>query len=425
MKRRDLLGSGIALGGISALGSFAEGADVGGGGLALTSPPVVQTPLGDSVSISWTTGGLANCWIEWGYDRKLEFRAKAAHHGLAELSDRFHSIRIRGIEKKRIFYRIAAQELKYGGAYRIRTGQTIYSDIFSVNLPDPGAEKILLTVTNDTHARKDVVDPLVARVNTLKPDFHMWNGDVCDSFNSEGQLAQICLCPGDRDKTMASGGWASSRPLLYVPGNHDVRGRHAGSLVKAMSPWPLDRDDPPALNRSSYLAGRYCFALRHGPLAVIGLDTGEDKPDRHPAFAGLADYEDYRRAQKQWLISALKRPEIKSAPFLIAACHIPLRGLKGHNNGLTLKGFAYYSGQGQAEWMKPLSEANCRLVISGHTHTARIQKPDGDCPVYQVVGGGSRTNSATLIRIEADKDKLQLKIEDLKAKQLDQLVLKR
>lgn len=424
MKRRDFLGSGIALGAISALAPLADAADAAGGGVAFTSPPVVQTPLGDSVSISWTTGGLANCWIEWGYDRKLTFRAKAAHHGLVELSERFHSIRIRSIEKKCIFYRIAAQDLKYGGAYRIRTGQTIYSDIFSVNLPDADAENISLTVTNDTHAKNDLLDALIARVNTLKPDFHMWNGDICDSFNNEEQLAQICLCPGSRAKTMASRGWASSRPLLYVPGNHDVRGRHAGSLVKAMSPWPLDRDDPPALNRSSHIAGRYCFALRHGPLALIALDTGEDKPDRHPAFAGLADYEDYRRAQKQWLLATLKRPEIKSAPFLIAACHIPLRGLKGHNDGRTLKGFAYYSGQGQAEWMKPLADANCRFVISGHTHTPRIQKPDGDCPVYQVVGGGSRANSAALIRIEADKDKLQLTIEDLKAKQIDQLVLK-
>jgi len=389
------------------------------------SSPVVQTPTPNSLSISWITGGLANCWIEWGYDRKLAFRAKASHHGMVELSERFHSTRIRGIEKKRIFYRIAAQGLGYGGAYRIRTGQTIYSDIFSINLPDADAERISLTVTNDTHAKNDLIDALIGRVNTLKPDFHIWNGDICDSFNSEEQLAQICLCPGTKTQTMASTGWAANRPLLYVPGNHDVRGRHAGSLVKAMSPWPLDRDDPPALNRSSHIAGRYCFALRHGPLALIGLDTGEDKPDRHPAFAGLADYEGYRSAQKQWLQTVLKRPEIKSAPFLIAACHIPLRGLEGHNDGRTLKGFAYYSGQGQAEWMKPLADANCRLVISGHTHSARIQRPDGDCPIHQIVGGGSKASSATLIRIDADKDKLQLIIEDLNANQIEQLTLKR
>jgi acid phosphatase type 7 len=421
MKRRDLLGSGIALGAISAFGSSAEAAKAIGGKLAFTSPPVVQTPLGDSLSISFTTSGLANCWVEWGYDNRLAFRAKAAHHGLVELSELLHSIRVGGIKEKRIFYRIAAQEIKYGGAYRIRTGATIHSDVFTVDLPDPDAEKISLTVANDTHAKNDLLDPLIARVNALGPDFHIWNGDVCDSFNSEEQLAQICLRPGTKAQT----GWAANRPLLYVPGNHDVRGRHAGGLTKAMSPWPLDPDDPPALNRSAHIAGRYCFALRHGPVALIGLDTGEDKPDRHPAFAGLADYEDYRRAQKKWLLTALKRPEIKSAPFLIAACHIPLRGLKGDNDGQTLKGFAYYSGQGSAEWMKPLADAKCRMVISGHTHRPRIQKPDAKCPVYQVVGGGSRASSAALIRIQADQTKLQLTIEDLKAKQTHKLVLKR
>ncbi|MBT3198924.1 MAG: metallophosphoesterase [Phycisphaerales bacterium] len=420
MKRRDLLGSGIALGAISAFGSSAGAAETDGK-FAFTSPPVVQTPLPDSISISWTTGALANCWVEWGYDRKLAFRAKAAHHGLIEFSERFHSIRIRGIKKKRIFYRIAAQELKYGGAYRIRTGETIYSDVFSTGLADPDAEKISLTITNDTHAKNALLDPLIARINALAPDFHVCNGDICDSFNSEEQLARICLTPGSKPLS----GWASDRPLLYVPGNHDVRGRHAGAVVKAMSPWPLDPSDPPALNRSAHIAGRYCFALRHGPLALIGLDTGEDKPDRHPAFAGLADYEDYRRAQTQWLKTALKRPEIKSAPFLIAACHIPLRGLKGQNDGQTLKGYASYSGHGQTEWLKPLADAKCRMIISGHTHRPRIQKPDDDCPIYQVIGGGSRASSATLVRLQADNAKLQLTIEDLQAKQIHQLVLKR
>ena len=422
MKRRELLGSGIALGAVSVFGSSAGAAKSAGGELTLTSPPVVQTPLGDSLSISWTTSGLANCRVEWGYDReKLEFRAKAAHHGLIEFSERFHSIRVGGIEKKQIFYRVAAQELKYGGAYRIRTGKTIYSDVFSVNLPDAGAEKALLTITNDTHDKNDLLDAMIARVNALKPDFHVWSGDICDSFNSEEQLARIALRPGSK----ADVGWASNRPLLYVPGNHDVRGRHAGLLVKAMSPWPLEPGDPAGLNRSSHIAGRYCFAMRHGPLALIGLDTGEDKPDRHPAFAGLADYEDYRRAQTKWLLAALKRPEIKSAPFLIAACHIPLRGLKGHNDGRTLQGYAYYSGQGHDEWVKPLIAANCRMIISGHTHRPRIQKPTDDCPIYQVVGGGSRANSAALIKLAADKTELQLTIENLKAEQTHKLVLKR
>ncbi len=421
MKRRDFLGSAIALGAVPALGATATGADAGDGELAFTSPPVVQTPQDDSLSIAFTTGGLANCWIEWGYDKKLAFRAKAAHHGLVELSDRFHSIRISGIEKKRIFYRLAAQEIKYGGAYRIRTGKTIYSDVHRVNLPDADAEKISLTITNDTHDKRDLIDVLVARVNALAPDFHLWNGDICDSFSSEEQLARIALRPGSKALT----GWAADRPLLYVPGNHDVRGRHAGSLTKAMPPWPLDANDPPALNRSSSIAGRYCFALRHGPLALIGLDTGEDKPDRHPAFAGLADFEDYRRAQTKWLIAALKRPEIKSAPFLIAACHIPLRGLKGDNDGRTLKGYAYYSGQGHDEWMKPLAAAGCRMIVSGHTHRPRIQKPTGDCPVHQVVGGGSRANSAALIRIDADKAELKLTIEDLQSNETHKLVLKR
>ena len=424
MDRRNFNRSGVALGAVSALCREARSADEPAR-FAFASPPVVQTPLPDSVAISWETGGLADCMVEWGYDRNLGFKAKPSHHGLVELDDRFTAVRIDGIEKKRIFYRIVARKLTYRNAYRITPGPPIRSNVFSVNLPDADAETFSMTVVNDTHDKAVVLDALIERVNAIKPDYHLWDGDLCDAFNSEEQLARICLCPGTRAKTLAAGGWAASRPLLLVPGNHDVRGRHAGAIVKAMPAWPMDRDEPQQLNRSCRLAGRYCFALRHGPVAVIGLDTGEDKPDRHPVFAGLADYEDYRRAQKAWLMAALKRPEIRSAPFLIAACHIPLRGLKGHNDGQTLKGYAYYSGQGQAEWLRLLADAGCRAVISGHTHRWRIQKPSDDWPVYQITGGGPTLAAATVIRVDAAQDALRISVENLQANTLGQVTFKR
>src|SRR5690606_5327124 len=132
----------------------------------------------------------------------------------------------------------------------------------------------------------------------------------------------------------------------------------------------------------------YNFAIRLGPIALVGLDTGEDKPDAHPVFAGTAAFEPYRELQAAWLKSAVQRPEIAEAPIRIAVCHIPLRGGRGENDGTTLEGFASYSGFGAELWMPTLVQARFAAVISGHTHRHRIDDATESDPVMQVVGGG-------------------------------------
>jgi acid phosphatase type 7 len=136
------------------------------------------------------------------------------------------------------------------------------------------------------------------------------------------------MLPGVGDPS--SGGWVSTRPLLYVPGNHDVRGEHARVRPSILAAGP--NPDLP-----------YNMALRIGPLAIVTLDSGEDKPDRHPVFAGTAAYEPYRELQGAWLAAQLRRPDIADAPFRIAFSHIPLRGLPGENDGSILEGHARYT----------------------------------------------------------------------------------
>jgi hypothetical protein len=70
------------------------------------------------------------------------------------------------------------------------------------------------------------------------------------------------------------------------------------------------------------------------PLAIICLDTGEDKPDAREVWGGMAAYEPYREGQKEWVQGALKEPKTASAPYLLAFCYIPLRGRPGDNDGM-------------------------------------------------------------------------------------------
>jgi hypothetical protein len=140
------------------------------------------------------------------------------------------------------------------------------------------------------------------------------------------------------------------------------------------------------------------FAVRLGDIALVGLDTAEDKLDTNPRFAGLFKSGPYREAQTAWLRDALARPEIASAPFLVTCCHIPLfDDDPAHNPGDVAPAdsdprysadFAYWQRTCARMWGPLLHEAGCQLLITAHMHKYRFDPPASDRCWAQLVGGG-------------------------------------
>lgn len=371
----------------------------------ITSPPVVQHPSAEGFTVHFAVSGLATGWVEWGWSAdRLDNVAIAAEHGLVCASDLALAVRVRFDEpvaaNKPIFYRVVAQPLAYQTAYKLQRGEPVSGQVQRLRLPSADADQITIAFVNDTHENRATLDALHKRLADIEYDVLLWNGDTCNDFDAHDDPMQIVLNPG-RDTTR---GWASQRPLLFVPGNHDVRGQRARELSAALSGWPGQTELP------------YNFAIRLGPVALVGLDTGEDKPDAHPVFAGAAAYEPYRKQQAAWLKQAVERPEIKNAPIRLAACHIPLRGLPGQNAGLTLEGHAGYSGMGAKLWLPILRQAGFAAVISGHTHRHRIDDPTTTEPVMQIVGGGPQLDRATLTIVKAQGSKAEVRVEDMEGK---------
>ncbi|BDS05942.1 hypothetical protein NT6N_09820 [Oceaniferula spumae] len=429
MKRRKFI-SGIALAGATpALISTPSAVAAPKEGIALkdikaVSPPVVQNPTDTSFAVSWMVNGTATGWVEWGTTEQLGNISRPAHHGLAAMSDYALSARVEGIPAgSDVFYRVVTKAVHYQNAYAIEQGEPIAGEIRKLTLPKANQDSCHLAVVNDTHDHADTIAQLADNINAADPDALIWNGDVYNQISSNQDMARIALTPGQKKEDPASGGWASTRPLMFTPGNHDARGEAARTVPEAFIPWPMADGEPKGLNPSPYTSGRYCFTKRIGPVGVICLDTGEDKPDSREVWGGMAAYEPYREAQLEWLVKALQQEEIKSAPYLIAFCHIPLHGLPGHNDGMGPKGYAGFSGFGQKLWLAPLVKAGCQMVVSGHTHRHRIDNPSKDFPMHQLVGGGPRENNATLIQIKADAKSLEVTIEDLKKKKVNGLSL--
>lgn len=379
-------------------------------GSLLASPPVVQHRSESGFSVAFAVSGLATGWVEWdtlAEDQRerpdqLRHKAIASHHGLVGADDRVLSVQVDLADVPPgtgIFYRVVAQPLAYANAYSLERGEPQAGPIRRLKPWNPNAEAVTIAVVNDTHENAETLARLAERIEAIDPDLLVWNGDTCNDFDDGDNLEAILLGPG-AGPDGHDGGWAATRPLLFVNGNHDIRGRHARRLPTCLLPIPG-------------AALPYSHALRLGPLTLVGLDTGEDKPDHHPAFAGTAAYQPYKQLQGRWLNEAiLTEPRFTQAPWRLALCHIPLRGREGDNDGRRLDGSASYSGDGAEWWLPQLAEAGFHAVISGHTHRWRVDEAADGRPM-QIVGGGPQPQSAALILVQARADRLDLRVEDL------------
>ena len=376
----------------------------------LQSPPVVQHLTATGFMVSIRVARLSTAWVEWGLDPvKLDHKAVSSQGGLIDADATSLTVPVLFPEPQpggtTVHYRVCAQPLTYASAYKLARGDTETTEVRALRIPDPAAASVRVAIINDTHENPETLAKLPGRIDAAAPHLLVWNGDTCNDFDAKDAPAAILLTPGAAADNPSGGGWASTRPLWFVAGNHDVRGERAREITDILAPGPV-RELP------------WNFALRDGPLALIGLDTGEDKPDAHPVFAGTAAYEPYRERQAVWLKEALARPEIANAPFKVAVCHIPLRGEAGDNPGTSVQGYAGFSGFGAKLWLPLLREAGVRVIVSGHTHDWRIDDPTADQPFYQVVGGGPQPARATLTVIEVTSETLSVRIEDLTGKVL-------
>jgi acid phosphatase type 7 len=374
-------------------------------GLTFLSPPVVQQARADGFTVSIEVSRLCMGRIEWGFESDgLIHTAVSAHAGLVDAHERCLMIAVTFPVPldvgQPVFYRVVAESLEYASAYEVGRGKSVTTSVRRLKLPHREQAALSLAVINDTHEDSATVAALARRIDALQPDMLVWNGDVCRDFPADANPAALVLRPGADATVPSEGGWASTRPLVYVAGNHDVRGEGA-------------RMRPLFLASGPHAGLPYNTAARIGPLALICLDTGEDKPDHHPVFAGTAAYEPYRERQAAWLATQLARPEISQAPFKLAFSHIPLRGLTGQNDGTSLEGYARFSAHGARLWLPQLSAAGFQAIVSGHTHEWRYDKPTAEQPITQVVGGGPKHDSVTLIFIEATTEKLTIQTQDL------------
>ena len=376
--------------------------------------PFLQAPGATTMGIAWTVNCLANGWVDVSESSDLSNAKRfiCGGYGVTGFDDKIIQVRVTGLKPgTKYYYRIGAEHIDYVGNYkRYRLDKAegaIHSfTTFGENVPSH------FCVMNDTHAQWKQFDMTTSKIRELAPSAIVWNGDATNQTEKEEVAINIFLAP-----KIPHPGYASDIPLLWVNGNHDFRGIALRNMNRYVMPHhPCER------SVRDWELGRN-FAVRVGDIAMIGLDTGEDKPDEHPQFAGLVSCNSYRIAQGEWLKDQFKRPEIANAPYIVAFCHIPIYDSNPKANpGDILQGYASWQRTCANSWGPTLTKYGAQLVVAAHKHKYRYDEPGEGRSWAQVVGGGlvlggkDGLNAPTVIEGKVENGELVVRVHNVDTK---------
>ena len=363
------------------------------------SLPSLQCPSETGMTVVWLVGQPAAGYVQYGTDKdNLNNEAYGDVFGLKAYHQRFLHVRIEGLKPNtRYYYRTVTRSFRFVNAYSYRQGEPENSDVYSFETPGANKTAGTFSVINDTHNKQPLLKAVGERLLKINSDYTVWNGDLVDQYDNEKVAVDTIFRPG-------GSAFAMEKPILFVPGNHDYRGEWARNLPLCLPPWEQQPANPSA--------GRN-FVLRTGPLALIGLDTGEDKPDDRSEWGGLARFEPYRVRQREWLERALQSEQVASAKFVLAFCHIPLFDSRPDANGGDLPtGWASFQRQAGKLWGPLLTKYRVQAVISAHTHRVRYDEPTAERTWAQIVGGGSNLEQDTaVIHGKTEGNKLEIVVD--------------
>ena len=208
---------------------------------------------------------------------------------------------------------------------------------------DPRSPTVSFSVVTDTHEDVARIRALNKLIDWKTTEFLVHTGDAFHWLDSEEQLFRNWLEP-----TITA--LAGSRPLMFARGNHELRGPFARELFEYVPT----------------IEGRFYYARDAGPVHLVVVDTGEDKPDDTNVYALLNKTSAYRATELEWLRDHFKTdPRVRTAPFRVVAMHQPLWG---------------WLADGNQAWMDAANSAGVDLVIAGHNHRFSYAPPGPGVP---------------------------------------------
>ena len=318
-----------------------------------TRPVITQGPYlvatgSTTATIVWLTDTPSHSKVRYARGAAADASALTSvsepeRDGLVPVGTR-HVVHLTGLEPGATYsYQVVSTRVVKLKAYWPDKGLAIESSIAQFTTLDPRRPTVSFAVVTDTHEDVARIRALNKRIDWTTAEFLVHTGDSFHWLESEDQLFRNWLEP-----TVA--GLGPGRPLMYARGNHELRGPFARQLF----------DYVPTVE------GRFYFAREAGPVHLLVLDTGEDKPDDTNVYADLNRTRAYRAAELAWLRDHVRSSaHLQSAPFRVIAMHQPRWG---------------WLADGNQAWIDAANDARVDLVIAGHTHRFSYTAPGPNVP---------------------------------------------
>ena len=349
---------------------------------AITMGPLLLDMAGDSVVIEWMTDSPSDGKVIYGEDA-LDHEAVPQTDGLIPVGTQ-HRVVLRGLKPGRTYrYRVASRRVVALKPYWPERGQAVQSEVHSFTTFDPSKPTASFISMTDTHEDVARIDALMAMARERPVDFVAHTGDGVHYAVSENQVKDRFLGP-------VAAGLRGDVPLIYARGNHEYRGEFARLLG-------------PYLHAQE---GRYYYTRDDGPLHLVVVDTGEDKPDATNVYAGLNDLRAYRQDEFAWFAQALDEARTRAAPFTVVLGHDPEWG---------------WLDGAQDAWTQRANAAKVDLFIAGHLHRYERVKPGERGNDFIVLALGQDQ----IARVEADERELRVVVRDRQGRTVDAFTLKR
>ena len=310
--------------------------------------PYVQAITEDSAYIVWVTEKPTYGWVEVkGEGEKKPQTFIESNIGL-KYNRRVHRVPVTGLKAGALYeYAIFSQVDEKGGKLSkpVSKSKNMYDKPYTFRTNDRNKEEVSFLVNADTHYNPTLFSELYTLERIKDKDFVMFDGDMVTTFSNEkshfDKLFSHIQSVFENYNTQ----------FYFVRGNHDARGNHA---VKFLDYYPTWTNMP-------------YFAFRHGPVFILAIDGGEDKPDSDIEYYGTAAFDLYRENEGKWLESVLAIEEFQTAPYRVILSHIPLNDNSWHG--------------GRHAWKhlcQRCEDKGINLMISGHTHRYSYRDLDAD-----------------------------------------------
>ncbi|MBO9620505.1 MAG: metallophosphoesterase [Niabella sp.] len=386
--RRSFLKNGLAIGGLTLVnpGAIAAApAAVADEPFTIIAGPYLQTTFGNAITVLWLTNKNAASWVMYGTDKdNLNLKAFGKSELGLKPAGRINAVTLSGLKPgATYYYKIQSKEISDFQPYKLTYGPELSGTVERFVNTDPSKKEVSFVMINDIHDRPQSIPLLMNLDKGNERDFVFFNGDVFDYHTDEQQIINHMLQP-------CVDSFAKNTPFVYVRGNHETRGKFCRQMA-------------------DYFQHVGYTAFTQGPVRFVILDTGEDKEDTHPVYAGIVDFDAYREEQARWLEGEINSKEFKTAPFRVVLMHIPPR-YSGDWHGAThcTKLFEPLMNKGKVD-----------LVLSGHTHRYKIHNPDKNANHYPIIiGGGPQDGNRTLTQVTATKKEIKVIMLDDSGKEV-------